>query len=63
MTGNFTGIKLMRNKALTVRQGSFEKDRQLFEHVFVIQRTVPDLVFKQSLTFGQSAMTSCFHNA
>ena len=53
----------MKNKELTVRQGCFDKDRQLFNHVFVIQSTVPDLVFKQSLTFRKSSMTSGFHNA
>ena len=63
MIGNFTDMELIKNKVFTVRQGCFEKDRQLFEHEFVIQRTVPDLVFKQSLTFCKSSVSSCFHNA
>lgn len=53
----------MSKKAVTVRQGCFEKDRQLFKHVFAIQRTVPDLAFKQSLTFRKTAMAPCFYNA
>ena len=63
MIGNFTDMELMKHKVFTIRQGCFEKDGQLFEHEFVIQRAVPDLVFKQSLAFRESAMASCFHNA